>query len=103
MVEVPPAMIATWVGCLMTRLLVAVGLLAAVACARAPSPLLVPPLDIRGDSLAEARWIARAAQECPGQIKVLFDEGANDLVRDSLARPVFRARRHLIGVQCGPR
>ncbi|MBK6844855.1 MAG: hypothetical protein IPG88_21555 [Gemmatimonadetes bacterium] len=39
----------------------------------------------------------------PGQLTVLFDEGANDLVRDSLARPVFRARRHLIGVQCGPR
>ncbi|MBK6454478.1 MAG: hypothetical protein IPF87_00095 [Gemmatimonadetes bacterium] len=74
------------------------------ACARPTPPLLVPPLAARSsDSLAEARWLDSLRAGCDGRLKILYDETANELVRDSLARPVFRARRHLAGAQCAPR
>jgi hypothetical protein len=73
------------------------------ACARPIPPLLVPPLAARSDSLAEARWLDSVRAACDGRLKILYDETANELVRDSLARPVFRARRHLAGAQCAPR
>ncbi len=78
-------------------------LVLSAACAHPTPPLLVPPLAARTDSLAEARWLDSVRAGCNGRLKILYDETANELVRDSLARPVFRARRHLAGVQCAPR